>query len=99
MSIQDEVAQARPEHVTWPLLSGPIPPLAEAYTPRQETGLGLAASMVAGETAVLAPTDDDAGKSLGGLGGTGKTQLAAAVAHVLWQQRALDLLLWVNPTG
>ena len=99
MSMQDEVAQARPEHVIWPLLSGPIPPLADAYIPRQETGLGLAASMVAGETAVLVPTDDDAGKSLGGLGGTGKTQLAAAVAHVLWQQRALDLLVWVNPTG
>src|SRR5215469_2160696 len=99
MSIQDELAQARPQHVTWPLLSGPIPPLADAYTPRQETGLGLAASMVAGETAVLVPTDDEAGKSLGGLGGTGKTQLAAAVAHVLWQQRTLDLLVWVNPTG
>jgi tetratricopeptide (TPR) repeat protein len=55
--------------------------------------------MVAGETGVLVPTDDDAGKSLGGLGGTGKTQLATAIAHVLWEQRALDLLLWVNPTG
>jgi len=99
MSIQGEVAQARSAHVTWPLLSGPIPPLADAYIPRQETGLGLAASMVAGEMGVLVPTDDDAGKSLGGLGGTGKTQLATAIAHVLWEQRALDLLLWVNPTG
>jgi hypothetical protein len=85
--------------VTWPLLSGIIPPLADAYVPRQETGLGLAASMVAGETGVLVPADDAAGKSLGELGGTGKTQLAAAVAHVLWDQRALDLLLWVTPSG
>jgi tetratricopeptide (TPR) repeat protein len=99
MSIQGEVAQARLENVTWPLLSGPIPPLADAYVPRQETGLGLAASMVAGETGVLVPPDDDVGKSLGGLGGTGKTQLATAIAHVLWEQRALDLLLWVNATS
>jgi len=76
-----------------------IPPLAEAYVPRQETGLSLAASMVAGQTGLLIPTDDDAGKSLGGLGGTGKTQLATAIAHVLWEQQALDLLLWVTPSG
>src|SRR5215472_2699919 len=99
MSSQSDTAQPRPEGVTWPLLSGMIPPLAEAYVPRQETGLSLAASMVAGQTGLLIPTDDDAGKSLGGLGGTGKTQLATAIAHVLWEQRALDLLLWVSPTG
>ena len=87
------------DSVTWPLLSGLIPPLADAYIPRQETGLGLAASMVAGETGVLVPTGDAAGTSLGGLGGTGKTQLAAAIAHVLWEQQAVDLLLWVNPSS
>jgi tetratricopeptide (TPR) repeat protein len=85
--------------VTWPLLSGLIPPLADAYVPRQETGLGLAANMVAGQTGVLVPADDAAGRSLGIMGGTGKTQLAAAIAHVLWEQRALDLLLWVTPSG
>ena len=99
MSSQGDEARARSGGVTWPLLSGMIPPLADAYTPRQETGLGLAASMVAGQTGVLVPADDAAGKSLGGLGGTGKTQLAAAIAHVLWEQRALDLLLWVNASG
>jgi tetratricopeptide (TPR) repeat protein len=99
MSSQGDEARARSGDVTWPLLSGMIPPLADAYIPRQESGLGLAASMVAGQTGVLVPTDDAAGKSLGGLGGTGKTQLAAAIAHVLWEQRALDMLLWVNPSG
>src|SRR5262252_1842909 len=99
MSSQSDTARPRPEGVTWPLLSGMIPPLAEAYVPRQETGLGLAASMVAGQTGLLIPTDDAAGKSLGGLGGTGKTQLATAIAHVLWEQQALDLLLWVTPSG
>ena len=99
MSSQGDDARAKPGGVTWPLLSGVIPPLADAYVSRQETGLGLAVSMVAGETGVLVPGDDTAGKSLGELGGTGKTQLAAGVAHVLWDQRALDLLLWVTPSG
>ena len=99
MSSQSDTAKPRQEDVTWPLLSGMIPPLADAYVPRQETGLGLSASMVAGQTGMLIPPDDAAGKSLGGLGGTGKTQLATAIAHVLWEQRSVDLLLWVTPAG
>ena len=99
MSSQSDTAQPRPGDVTWPLLSGMIPPLADAYVPRQETGLGLSASMVAGQTGMLIPPDDAAGKSLGSLGGTGKTQLATAIAHVLWEQQSVDLLLWVTPTG
>jgi len=55
--------------------------------------------MVPGQTGVLIPADDAAGTSLGELGGTGKTQLAAAIGHVLWQQRAVDLLLWIPATG
>ena len=91
-------APARPEGVTWPLLSGVIPQLAESHVPRQETGLGLAASLAPGDTAVLIP-DDEAGRTLGGLGGTGKTQLALSVAHALWDRRALDLVLWLTPSS
>src|SRR3984957_14482863 len=99
MSNQGDATQTRQGRVDWPLLSGLIPPLADAYVPRHETGLSLAASMVPGQTGVLIPADDAAGTSLGELGGTGKTQLAAAIAHVLWQQRAVDLLLWIPATG
>jgi len=74
---------ARPATVNWPLLSGVIPQLADSHIPRHETGLRLAASLAPGDTAVLIPSDE-AGRSLGGLGGTGKTQLALAVAHTLW---------------
>ncbi|MBO0818430.1 MAG: Kinesin light chain 2, partial [Actinobacteria bacterium] len=88
---------ARPGRVTWPLLSGVIPQLADSHIPRHETGLGLAASLAPGDTAVLIPSDE-AGRSLGGLGGTGKTQLALAVAHALWDRRALDLVVWVCPS-
>src|SRR5215831_17274827 len=90
-------APARPEGAVWPLLSGLIPQLADSHVPRQETGLSLAASMAPGDTAVLIP-DDEAGRTLGGLGGTGKTQLALAVAHALWDRRALDLVVWVCPS-
>ena len=82
MSSQSDTVRPRPEGVIWPLLSGMIPPLAEAYVPRQETGLGLAASMVAGQTGVLIPTDDAVGKSLGAIA-TGNAQLASAMADVL----------------
>ena len=93
-----EGAPARPDEVTWPLLSGLIPQLADSHVPRQETGLGLAASLAPGDTAVLIP-DEEAGRTLGGLGGTGKTQLALAIAHALWDRRALDLVLWLTPTS
>jgi len=88
---------ARRGTANWPLLSGVMPPLADSNVPRHETGLGLAASLAPGDTAVLIPSDE-AGRSLGGLGGTGKTQLALAVAHALWNQRALDLVVWVCPS-
>jgi tetratricopeptide (TPR) repeat protein len=88
----------RPGEVTWPLLSGLIPQLADSHVLRQETGLGLAASLAPGDTAVLIP-DEEAGRTLGGLGGTGKTQLALAVAHALWERNALDLVLWVTPSS
>ncbi|HEY6277543.1 MAG TPA: FxSxx-COOH system tetratricopeptide repeat protein [Streptosporangiaceae bacterium] len=84
--------------VTWPVLSGLMPPIASFYTPRTETGLALADSLKPGETAVLV-TADEVARSLGPLGGTGKTQLAAAIAGTLWEQQAVDLLCWVTATG
>ena len=84
--------------VAWPVLSGLIPPLAESYTPRTESGLALAGSLEPGETAVLVTAGDTA-RELGAVGGTGKTQLAAAIAHTLWDRRAVDLLVWVTVSG
>jgi tetratricopeptide (TPR) repeat protein len=84
--------------VVWPVLSGRIPPLAESYTPRTESGLALAGRLEAGETAVLV-TSGETARELGDVGGTGKTQLAAAIAYTLWDQRAVDLLLWVTASS
>jgi tetratricopeptide (TPR) repeat protein len=90
--------------IAWPVLSGLMPPLADSYTPRSESGLALASSLNPGETVVLIAADDDAGDpgamgAMGAMGGTGKTQLAVAIAHTLWNQRAVDLLVWVTASG
>jgi tetratricopeptide (TPR) repeat protein len=84
--------------VAWPVLSGLVPPLADSYIPRTESGLALADSLKPGETVVLVAADD-AAFALGAMGGTGKTQLAAAIAYTLWEQRTVDLLVWVPASG
>jgi tetratricopeptide (TPR) repeat protein len=77
------------------LLSGIVPPLADAYYPRDQTGPDLASRLRPGETAVLvhgaeteqAPADQ---------GGTGKTQLAVEFTHAMWNTRAVEVLVWVT---
>ncbi len=65
------------------------------YIDRPETGLGLPDLLARGETVILADGDRRLTHTLGGLGGTGKTQLAVAVARSLSEARAIDLLVWV----
>ncbi len=81
-----------------PVVSGQIPPLTGSYSPRQETGLDPA-SLPPGRTTVLLPPDDGAARSLRGLGGTGKTHLAATVARGYLDQRAAGLVLWITATS
>jgi tetratricopeptide (TPR) repeat protein len=84
-----------PGRVTWPVASGLTPPPADFYTPRTEGGLALAGHLEPGETVVLV-TAGDVVRELGAVGGTGKTELAAAIAHTLWDQRSVDLLVWIS---
>src|SRR5215470_3258641 len=51
----DRPAEERPPPERWPVRTGTVPPLAEYFTPRPETGFDLAATPAAGETAVLTP--------------------------------------------
>lgn len=88
-----------PADVTWPIVSGAVPPLAAGHIDRPESGLDLARSLAPGDTVVLADDDDGPIGALGGLGGTGKTQLAVAAAHTLREAQAIDLLLWVHASG
>jgi hypothetical protein len=75
-------------------LSGAVPPLAEGYQPRPESGLGIADGLRPGQTIVLTP-DGEPGPGQYSTGGTGKTQLAIAFAHSVWRARQVDLLIWV----
>ena len=79
-------------------MSGQIPPLAGSYSARQETGVDPA-SLPPGRTTVLLPPDDGAARSLRGLGGTGKTHLAATVARGYLDQGAAGLVVWVTATS
>jgi tetratricopeptide (TPR) repeat protein len=76
------------------VLSGTVPPLADSYHPRPETGLGLTEGLRPGETIVLTH-GDQTGLVPAATGGTGKTQLAIAFASSLWNMRGVDLLVWV----
>jgi tetratricopeptide (TPR) repeat protein len=73
------------------LLSGDVPPLADPYFLRRETGSGLAAALRPGEVVVLV--------NEGAEGGTGKTQLAVEFAHAMWATAATDVLIWVTASG
>ena len=78
-----------------PVLSGSVPPLADSFYGRTETGLGLADALRPGEAIVLVPAKPDDGGAAGAPAGTGKTQLAAGFAHAMWSTGAVDLLVWV----
>ena len=80
-----------------PVLSGQIPPVAASHVARQETGLSLA-SLATETTTLLVPASDTA-RGLGGLGGTGKTSLAAALAYECRDTEAAHLVVWVTATG
>jgi hypothetical protein len=76
---------ARPawRRVHWPYRCGVVPRQAAAFQVRAASGR-VAQVLDAGEVTVLS-----------GLGGVGKTQLAADHAETLWGAGELDLLIWI----
>jgi hypothetical protein len=79
-------------------LSGIVPPLADSFHQRPETGLDLRAGLYPGDTVVLTHGEETAAAPAA-QGGTGKTQLAVAFTHALWGARAVDALVWVSATS
>ena len=77
------------------LLSGIVPPLADTYYAREQTGPDLASSLRPGETVVLVHGEETE-VAPAGQGGTGKTQLAVEFAHTMWNTRAVEALVWVS---
>jgi tetratricopeptide (TPR) repeat protein len=76
-----------------PVLCGVVPPLADTYFPRLETGFGLADRLRPGETIVLARKESSGPDQT--TEGIGKTQLAVGFAHAIWKASAVDLLAWI----
>src|SRR2546421_1451928 len=74
------------------LLSGTVPPLADAYFPRELT---LAGTLRQGDTAVLVHGGETE-LAPAAQGGTGKTQLAVEFTHAMWNTRTVEVLIWVN---
>jgi tetratricopeptide (TPR) repeat protein len=85
----------QPQLRTWPVMSGSLPPQAEGYTQRRETGQGPWDSLHPGSTVVLGP-DGGPTASARCRGGTGKTQLAVAFAGRLWARGDVDLMVWLD---
>src|SRR5437762_3023309 len=79
-------------------LSGSIPPLAESFHQRPETGLYLRAGLYPGDTVVLTHGEETP-VAPAAQGGTGKTQLAVAFTHALWTARAVEALIWVSASS
>ncbi|MCW2144252.1 hypothetical protein BXY51_008858 [Actinoplanes cyaneus] len=80
-----------PPAVSWPHQVGVVPPRAASYQSRTEAA-HLAAALKAGRTAVLT-------QILSGLGGIGKTQLAADLARQSLHDGRVDLLVWAVATS
>jgi tetratricopeptide (TPR) repeat protein len=81
-----------------PLVSGIIPPLADSYFQRMETGIDLKAGLFPGETVVLTHGEETE-SAPAAQGGTGKTQLAVEFTHALRNTGAVDVLVWISASS
>jgi hypothetical protein len=72
----------------WPRRFGAIPPLAAAWQDRP-VNEQLSVALAEGGTAVVC-------QILSGMGGVGKTQIAAHYARQRWNRHEVDLLLWID---
>src|SRR5215467_662577 len=90
-----------PVTAAWPVQIGSMPPLADRYTIRNESGPDLAVALDRSAVVALTPRTRRADALPGNdlLHCTGKTQLAVQYAEALWQARAVDLLVWIDASS
>ncbi|WP_261386927.1 tetratricopeptide repeat protein, partial [Streptomyces sp. BK340] len=86
---------ARRPAAGWPHQVGVIPPRAACFQTRAEV-VRLREALTGGQAAVLVGQDTVHGQVLAGMGGVGKTQLAADYARTAWQAGELDVLVWIT---
>jgi NB-ARC domain/Tetratricopeptide repeat/Trypsin-like peptidase domain len=79
--------------IDWPIMVGRLPQGADCFQKRPEqTALFMAFQDADTNTVVVTQV-------LTGMGGVGKTQLAANFARTQWGKRNVDLLVWVDATS
>ncbi len=85
----------------WPVRSGQVPPLADRFSARPETGPDLAMALDRSPMIALVPRSRrvGAGSSQDWLRSSGKTQLAAFFAESQWRARSIDLLIWIDASS
>jgi len=83
---------------TWPVWSGPVPPLAEGFTVRPDTVPDLDSALVPGTAVALVPEHAPA-TAQDWRASSGKTQLARYFAESLWRSPGVDVLTWVVATS
>jgi hypothetical protein len=81
--------------VTWPHQVGVIPPRAGSFQDRAEAAR-LRQTLAGGGTAVIESAEAAPGGVLTGMGGVGKSQLAADYARAALRGGELDLLVWIT---
>lgn len=91
-------APVYPAEISWPVSIGTVPALADHFQPRAEMQQLLTRADSATSSASF--NRDTMPRSLvtrvlSGLGGNGKTQLAAWRARALWDSKKLDLRCWI----
>ncbi|MGW0764782.1 tetratricopeptide repeat protein, partial [Streptomyces sp. NPDC002676] len=89
---------ARRPMAEWPHQVGVIPPRAGCFQTRAEVGR-LREALTGGQAAVLVGQDTVHGQVLAGMGGVGKTQLAADYARTALQAGELDVLVWITASN
>ncbi|MFI6254431.1 tetratricopeptide repeat protein [Streptomyces sp. NPDC051016] len=94
--IQNDHYAAPRSPASWPHQVGTIPPQATCFRDRAEISR-LSRALAVGGTAVVTQVAPAA--VVVGLGGVGKTQLAAHYARTCWQIGGLDVLVWLTATS
>jgi hypothetical protein len=94
-NVQHNVFIPASVRVVWPVRVGVPPLVADHYRDRAE-GRQLSEALASGEAAVLVGARPGAGVVVSGLGGVGKSQLAAQYAWSVWQDASIDVAVWVS---
>jgi tetratricopeptide (TPR) repeat protein len=78
------------------VIGGIVPAPADCFTPRSQTGPGPLDALAPGQWLVLAGPPKSPAPAYDWPGGTGRTQLAAHLARVWYQDHPDGLLLWLT---